>query len=119
MTRIIISATMDMDPAHAQRLVLGARGLIEASLAEPGCEAYSWALDPLKPGRVEVFERWTDEAALANHFTLPNYTEMRTHLRSAGPITAVSRKYRVDHNEPVYDETGTPRADFFTAPSTN
>ena len=23
-------------------------------------------------------------------------------------------KYRIDHAEPVYDETGTPRADFFT-----
>jgi len=111
---ILISAVMDIDPAHAERIILEARPLIEASQAEPGCLAYSWALDPLVPGRVHVFEKWTDEAALAAHFELPNYTEMRTQLRSAGPITSSSRKYRVDHDEPVYDETGTPRADFFT-----
>lgn len=112
---ILITATMDLDPAHAERIILGARGLIEASLAEPGCNAYSWALDPLTPGRIHVFESWSSEAALAHHFSLPNYLEMRTHLRSAGPIVSRSRKYRVDHDEPVYDETGTPRADFFTA----
>ncbi|MES2290686.1 MAG: putative quinol monooxygenase [Pseudomonadota bacterium] len=114
---ILITATMDMDPAHAERIILEARALIEDSLAEPGCLAYSWALDPLTPGRVHVFEKWTDEASLANHFTLPNYLDMRTQLRSAGPIKSQSRKYRVDHDEPVYDETGTPRADFFTLAS--
>ncbi|MBF7015265.1 putative quinol monooxygenase (plasmid) [Novosphingobium resinovorum] len=113
---ILIVATMQLDPAHAERIVHEARPLIEASLEEPGCLAYSWALDPLNPGRIEVFEKWTDEAALAHHFTLPNYTEMRTQLRSAGPIESRSRKYLVAHDEPVYDETGTPRADFFTAP---
>lgn len=113
---ILISAVMDMDPAAVERILLEARPLIEASLEEPGCEAYSWAIDPLTPGRVHVFERWADEASLAHHFKLPNYLEMRTQLRSAGPIKSQSRKYRVDHDEPIYDETGTPRADFFTAP---
>lgn len=114
---ILITATIDIDPAHARRIIEDARPLIEASRQEPGCEAYSWALDPLHPGRVEVFERWTDEAALARHFTLPNYTDMAAHLGTAGPITAVSRKYRVDYDEPVYDDTGTPRADFFSLPT--
>lgn len=111
---IIVTAVMDMDPAHAQRIIEGAKGLIEDSLAEPGCRAYTWALDPLHPGRVHVFEWWDDEAALAHHFTLPNYTEMRTHIRSAGQIKSVSRKYRVERDEPIYDPSGSPRADFFT-----
>lgn len=114
---ILITAVMDLDPAHAERIILEARPLIEASLAEPGCEAYSWALDPLTPGRIHVFERWTDEASLAEHFKVPNYLDMRTHLRSAGEIVSRSRKYRVAHDEPVYDETGTPRADFFSEPA--
>ncbi|NLR73206.1 antibiotic biosynthesis monooxygenase [Novosphingobium sp. ERN07] len=114
---ILITAVMDLDPEAADRILRDSRPLIEASLAEPGCEAYSWALDPLTPGRVHVFERWTDEAALAHHFSLPNYTEMRSQLRSAGPVVSTSRKYLVAHDEPVYDETGTPRADFFTQPT--
>ena len=34
---------------------------------------------------------------------------------SFGLIAADTKKYRVDLEEPVYDETFTPRADFFTA----
>lgn len=112
---IVVSAVMQLDPAHAERIILEARPLIEASLAEPGCLAYTWALDPLSPGTVHVFEKWTDEAALAYHFTLPNYTDMRAILRSAGPITSTSRKYKVALEEPIYDDQGRPRADFFTA----
>jgi quinol monooxygenase YgiN len=112
---VIVWAQMDMDPAHRERIIQDARPLIEASLEEPGCEAYTWSHDPFVPGRVNVYEQWTSEEALAHHFTLPAYLDMRTQLRSAGPIKSTSRKFRIDHAEPVYDETGTPRADFFTA----
>ncbi len=111
---IIIQAVMDLPPEHAEAIILEARPLIEDSLAEPGCLAYSWALDPLNPGRLHVFEQWTDEAALAHHFTLPNYTEMRNVLRSRGPIVSKARKFRYDIEEPVYDSEGRARADFFT-----
>ncbi|WP_221796313.1 putative quinol monooxygenase [Aquisediminimonas sediminicola] len=111
---IIVSAVMELDPAHAERIILEARPLIEASLDEPGCLAYSWSLDPLNPGTINVFEKWTDEAALAYHFTLPNYTEMRQVLRSAGPIKSNSCKYLVAREEPIYDADGKPRADFFS-----
>jgi len=114
---IIVQAVMDLPPDHAEAIIVKARPLIEASLAEPGCLAYSWALDPLTAGRVHVFEQWTDEASLAHHFTLPNYTEMRSVLRSAGPIVSKSRKFRYDLEEPVYDPEGQPRADFFTLPA--
>ena len=110
---IIIWAQADLDPAHAHELIAEARPLIEAALAEPGCEAYTWAHDPFVPGRVQVFERWASEEALAAHFRNPAYTDMGQHLRSRGPITIVSRKFRVDAEGPIYDETRTPRADFF------
>jgi quinol monooxygenase YgiN len=105
---------MDMDPSHSERLIREAQPLIEASLEEPGCKAYTWSHDPFVPGRVNVYEQWMSEEALAEHFTLPAYLDMRVHLRSAGAIKSISRKFRVDHDEPVYDESGTPRADFFT-----
>jgi hypothetical protein len=40
---------------------------------------------------------------------------MRTFLGSCGLVAADNKKYRCDLSEPVYDETRTPRADFFTA----
>ncbi len=82
---------------------------------EPGCLAYSFCADPVVDTRVQVHELWADEASLAAHFAHPNYLGLRevlaTHARVASSVT----KMRVDLREPVYDETHTPRADFFTA----
>jgi hypothetical protein len=36
-------------------------------------------------------------------------------LRDCGIVGADNKKYRCDLAEPVYDDTHTPRADFFTA----
>jgi quinol monooxygenase YgiN len=81
---------------------------------EPGCLAYVFTADPVEPCAVHVYEAWTDEAALAAHFAHPNYTNMRAVLRAfpRGAASAVE-KHDAVHSEPVYDSTGTPRADWF------
>jgi quinol monooxygenase YgiN len=83
---------------------------------EPGCLAYVFTADPCEDRRVHVHELWADEAALAAHFQHPNYTEMRTTLRQFERSGGDIRKHRIDLSEPVYDEAGVARADFFTAP---
>ena len=42
--------------------------VIEASLAEPGCRAYSYAEDIAEPGLFRVHEEWDSRAALDAHF---------------------------------------------------
>jgi quinol monooxygenase YgiN len=37
------------------------------SRAEDGCLEYTFAADPLEPGRVILFERWESQAALDAH----------------------------------------------------
>ena len=59
-----------------------------------------------------MFELWRDAAALAHHFTLSNYTEMAARLAAAGLSDAVATKYAIAQEAPVYDTSGTPRADF-------
>jgi len=67
----------------------------------------------LTPGRIYVFEEWTTQEALAAHLAGPHYRSMLGHMcRSSRSPTTVTKKYRVDLSEPVYDSTGTPRADF-------
>ena len=109
---ILISAVMDLDPAHAEQIIRDAKPLIDGALAESGCKAYAWTLDPSIPGRVHVFEEWVDEASLAAHFSSTPYLGMRQHLRRAGPIKSSSRKYQISKSEPVYDTNGNPHADF-------
>jgi quinol monooxygenase YgiN len=116
-TRIIISGTVDLPPDRLDDALSRARPLIEGALTEPGCLDYDWCPDPLIPGRIRVFERWASEETLAAHFQGSWYQGMREHLAACGITGASTAKFRVDVAEPVYDGTGTPRADFFTKPS--
>jgi quinol monooxygenase YgiN len=111
---IIISGTVDLDPLRMSSALEQAVPLIEGALAEEGCLDYDWCPNPMIPGRIRVFERWVDEASLAAHFESRWYAEMSAHLAESGLVGADVLKYRADLSEPVYDETGTPRADFFT-----
>lgn len=113
-TRIIITGTVDMPPENVAPALAAAKPLIDGALTEPGCLDYDWCPDPRIPGRIRVLERWESEAALAAHFQCDWYLNMRTHLGTFGITGASVAKFRVDIEEPVYDATMTPRADFFT-----
>lgn len=111
-TRIIISGTIDLPPENVQKAIETARPLIEGALTEEGCLDYDWCPNLLVPGRIRVFERWASTEALAAHFKTDWYLKMREHIGSFGLIAAVTAKYRVDAEAPVYDETMTARAEF-------
>ena len=113
-TAIIISGIIDLPPEKMEDALAAGKPLIEGALTQPGCLDYDWCPEPLHPGRIRVFERWDSEASLASHFQNRWYKEMREAIGQFGLIKAETAKYRVDLEEPVYDETFTPRADFFT-----
>ena len=59
------------------------RQVIEATLAEPGCRAYSYAEDVAEPGLFRVTELWDSREALAAHFRTPHmqgWAEQRAEL---------------------------------------
>ena len=111
---IIISGLIDLTPEKLEPALDAAQPLIEGARNEDGCLAYDWTIEPGHPGRMRVFELWQDEASLAAHFQSEWYLNMRELIGSYGLIAADTAKYRVDLSEPVYDDTFTPRADFFT-----
>ena len=114
---IIIAGTIDLeDPSKRDETMVVARKLQQKTRdEEPGCLAYVFAADPCVDGRIGVCELWENEASLTAHFKHPNYLNMRDALGRVGLKGADNKKYRVDLSEPVYDESFTPRADFFTA----
>ena len=114
--KIIIAGTIDAaDPSEVP-------GVLEQSIpfqmasreGEAGCQSYVFYADPCVEGRIQVYELWDDHASLAPHFDHENYFNMGGLLRGLNG-TSDNKKYRVDLMEPVYDDTRTPRADFFTA----
>jgi quinol monooxygenase YgiN len=59
------------------------RAVIAATLAEPGCQAYSYAEDIAEPGLFRVTEVWDSRAALSAHFETPHmraWSEQRVGL---------------------------------------
>lgn len=113
---IIIAGTIDLaDPSRMAEALEKAGPLQQATRDdEPGCQAYVFSQDPCVEGRIAVYELWDDEASLAAHFKHQNYLNMGALLQEIGLAGADNNKFRCDYKEPVYDETMTPRADFFT-----
>ena len=48
------------------------RAVIEATLAEQGCRAYSYAEDVAEPGLFRVMEQWDSRDTLSAHFRTPH-----------------------------------------------
>ena len=111
---IIIAGWIEMDPSKVEEALEGGVPFVTPVREQKGCLDYTWTADRVIPGRIYVYERWETEEALAAHLAGPNYRNMRDHMGQFGMTGADILKYRIDLAEPVYDETGTPRADFFT-----
>ena len=58
--------------------------VIEASLAEPGCRAYSYAEDIAEPGLFRVHEEWDSRAALDAHFATPHMKRWQMERKTLG-----------------------------------
>ncbi|MEP0189260.1 MAG: putative quinol monooxygenase [Erythrobacter sp.] len=112
MAKIVISAQIDLANEKREQAVKDAKPLIEAALAQDGCIHYDWSIDPSHPTRVNVFEEWESEDALAYHFANNAYGGMIEHLSGVGILGATSRKYRVDAEDEVYGPEGAPTAQF-------
>lgn len=110
---IIVAGTVDVDPARRDEAIAAGRPHIETARAERGCLHYVWSADNLDPGRIYVFEEWQTTADLAAHLKADPYLKMRDTIAQFGIRGADTKKYEIARSQPVYDKTGTPRADFF------
>jgi len=115
MAKVVIAGTVDVAPEQRDDAIREAKPLIDEALGEPGCLAYEWTFDAFDAGRIHVFEEWESEQTLIEHLRAPSYLNMLAHLGRVGIKAALTRKYRVDLDEPVYDESGKPRGDFSKA----
>ena len=112
---IIIAGTIELDPEQRTAALEAGKPFIDGALTQAGCRAYSWTPDPVMPSRVWVYELWDSAASLAAHFKDHHYADMGANIGRHGMTGSQISKFRVDLEEPVYDDTVTPRADFFSA----
>ena len=75
--------------------------MLEASRAEDGCIAYSYAEDVAEPGLIRVFEAWRDQAALDTHFQTPHMAIWRGHWPAHGVSDRQLSAYDVAAERPL------------------
>ncbi|HYD44361.1 MAG TPA: putative quinol monooxygenase [Phenylobacterium sp.] len=81
---LIIAGTVRVSPENLAAFRPHMQAMLEASRAEAGCLAYSYAEDVLEPGLIRVFEVWQNQAALDAHFQADHMAEWRSHWPSFG-----------------------------------
>jgi quinol monooxygenase YgiN len=112
---IVIAGSIVLDPKRRAEALAAGLPFVQGAREQPGCTSYVWCADPHEDTLVWVYERWDTEAALAAHLAGPWYRGMLGVIGAHGLVSADVLKFRVDLEEPVYDDAGIPRADFFTA----
>jgi quinol monooxygenase YgiN len=111
---IIVAGPVECEPKQRAAALSAASELCAPTRAQPGCLHYVWCADPSSESRVYVYECWQDTESFAAHLAGPRYKNMLELLGKNGLRGAEVAKHRVEKSEPVYDETGKPRADFFS-----
>jgi quinol monooxygenase YgiN len=77
---IIVSGVFEVEAAERGDFLAGRVEAMTRSRAEDGCLEYVFAADPVDPGRVVLYERWENQAALDAHLA-----GMREWPRPEGP----------------------------------
>ena len=80
---IAVIGTFHLPPERVAEALPPMRRVIEATLKEPGCRAYSYAEDVAEPGLFRVLEMWDSREALDAHFNtahMREWTEWREKL---------------------------------------
>jgi hypothetical protein len=64
---MIVGGRFVVPAGREAEFVEGRHAVMARSRAEPGCITYTFGVDPLEPGVVNLFERWESRAALDAH----------------------------------------------------
>lgn len=91
---LIIAGHLQVDPADRDRYVADCASVVTQARGAAGCLDFALTADTLDRGRVNVFERWESDEALAG-------------FRGSGPDAGISgrilgaevRKYRISATE--------------------
>ena len=74
---IVLAGSVRLPPENLAAARPAMAAMIEASRAEQGCVAYSFAEDVLDPGLIRIFEAFRDAEALKAHSTSAHMADWR------------------------------------------
>jgi quinol monooxygenase YgiN len=64
---VVVGGTFELVPGDRDAFIASRHDMMRLSRAEVGCLEYTFAADPINPGRVVLYERWESQHALDDH----------------------------------------------------
>jgi quinol monooxygenase YgiN len=98
---ILILGTVKLAPDKLDGARAAMERMVDASRAEEGCIAYSYAQDVLDSETIHVIEKWRDRDAVAFHFATPHMAEWRGVMGSLGLNGRDLKVFETDEGAPV------------------
>jgi quinol monooxygenase YgiN len=92
---IIVGGRFEVDPEQRDAFLAERHERMRTSRSEDGCLEYTFAADPLEPGRVILVERWESQAALDAHLAASPATT------SVTPLSVSITLYDVEGERPL------------------
>ena len=90
---ILVTGTIDLDPAHRDQAIATFTECMAATRAEEGCEHYSFSADVEDPGRFHVSEQWASQEAMDTHMQTPHLAALMGAMGSLGVTGASLTKW--------------------------
>lgn len=96
---VIVGGTFEFEPGQREQFLASRDAMMRISRAEDGCIEYTFAPDPIEPGRVILFERWDSQEALDAHIA----------AQQAAPRSTEPQVTPISSSILIYDVTGERR----------
>jgi quinol monooxygenase YgiN len=90
---IIVTGTIDLDPAKRDAFIAAANECMTATRAEDGNEAYAFSADLEDQGRFYVTELWATQEAMDTHMATPHLAAFMGAMGGAGVTGASLTKW--------------------------
>lgn len=90
---IIVTGTIDLDPARMDDAVAAALEVMEATRAEKGSEGYTFSRDLTDPGRLHLVEHWASDEAMQAHMATPHLAAFMEKVATLGVTGASLTKW--------------------------
>jgi quinol monooxygenase YgiN len=85
---ILVTGTIDFDPAKRDEAIAAVTACMEATRAEEGCERYVFSGDLADPGRLHVAEQWASQEAIDAHNASPHLAALLGAMGGFGVTSA-------------------------------
>lgn len=96
---IVVTGEFRMPVEKRAEAVKAMERVIAATLAEPGCIAYSYAEDIRDAGLFRVSEQWQSREALSAHFAAPHMKQWQIERAALGMTGRAVTAFEVSNEE--------------------